>query len=69
MTYPDRVSLSLSLPPTLHLHLRVAHDSYEGAKSWVKELKILGQPSVVIALAANTSDLDEYVTEGSRLRK
>jgi len=35
-------------------------DSFEGAKSWVKELKLYGQPIVVIALAANKSDLEKY---------
>merc|ERR1712087_767378 len=35
-------------------------DSFEGAKTWVRELKLYGQPNVVIALAANKCDLDQY---------
>jgi len=35
-------------------------DSFEGAKNWVRELKLYGQPNVVIALAANKCDLDHY---------
>lgn len=33
-------------------------DSFNGAKSWVKELQRRGDPNVVIALAGNKSDLD-----------
>lgn len=33
-------------------------DSFEGAKSWVKELQRRGDPNVVIALAGNKSDLE-----------
>lgn len=32
--------------------------SFEGAKSWVKELQRRGDPKVVIALAANKADLE-----------
>lgn len=35
-------------------------ESFEGAKSWVHDLKLYGQPNVVIALAANKSDLEQY---------
>ena len=35
-------------------------ESFEGAKSWVRELKLYGQPNVQIALAANKCDLEEY---------
>jgi small GTP-binding protein len=35
-------------------------ESFEGAKSWVRELKLYGQPNVVVALAANKSDLEQY---------
>eukprot|EP00321_Phaeocystis_globosa_P013137 CAMPEP_0118828416 /NCGR_PEP_ID=MMETSP1162-20130426/18423_1 /TAXON_ID=33656 /ORGANISM="Phaeocystis Sp, Strain CCMP2710" /LENGTH=202 /DNA_ID=CAMNT_0006759405 /DNA_START=37 /DNA_END=645 /DNA_ORIENTATION=- len=35
-------------------------ESFEGAKSWVRELKANGQPNVVIALAANKCDLEQY---------
>jgi len=35
-------------------------ESFEGAKKWVFELKSYGQPNVVIALAANKSDLGDY---------
>jgi len=34
--------------------------SFEGAKTWVRELKLYGQPNVVVALAANKSDLETY---------
>ena len=34
-------------------------ESFEGAKSWVRELKLNGQPNVVIALAANKGDLEQ----------
>ena len=51
-------------------------DSFEGAKSWVRELKRRGDPNVVIALAGNKSDIvakrkvdaevaDEYAKEHS----
>lgn len=33
-------------------------DSFNGAKSWVKELQRRGDPNVVIALAGNKSDLE-----------
>ena len=33
-------------------------DSFEGAKSWVKELQRRGDPNVVIALAGNKADLE-----------
>jgi len=32
-------------------------ESFNGAKSWVKELQRRGDPNVVIALAGNKSDL------------
>ena len=35
-------------------------ESFEGAKSWVRELKLNGQPNVVIALAANKGDLEQH---------
>ena len=35
-------------------------ESFEGAKSWVRELKLYGQPNVVVALAANKQDLEQY---------
>ena len=35
-------------------------ESFEGAKSWVRELKLYGQPNVVVALAANKCDLEQY---------
>lgn len=34
-------------------------DSFEGAKSWVKELQRRGDPSVVIALAGNKADIKD----------
>jgi GTPase SAR1 family protein len=33
-------------------------DSFNGAKSWVKELQRRGDPNVVIALAGNKQDMD-----------
>jgi Ras-related protein Rab-5C len=33
-------------------------DSYNGAKSWVKELQRRGDPNVVIALAGNKADME-----------
>jgi GTPase SAR1 family protein len=33
-------------------------DSFNGAKSWVKELQRRGDPNVVIALAGNKADLE-----------
>ena len=35
-------------------------ESFEGAKAWVRELKLYGQPNVVVALAANKCDLEQY---------
>ena len=34
-------------------------DTFEGAKSWVRELKLYGQPNVVVALAANKFDHED----------
>lgn len=34
-------------------------DSYNGAKSWVKELQRRGDPNVVIALAGNKADMEQ----------
>ena len=36
-----------------------SRDSFEGAKSWVKELQRRGDPNVVIALAGNKADVRE----------
>lgn len=36
-----------------------SRDSFEGAKSWVKELQRRGDPAVVIALAGNKADVRE----------
>jgi GTPase SAR1 family protein len=33
-------------------------ESFEGAQTWLSELRSQGMPNVVIALAANKSDLD-----------
>jgi GTPase SAR1 family protein len=39
-------------------------DSFEGAKSWVKELQRRGDPNVVIGLAGNKADIkDKRVVE------
>lgn len=41
-------------------------DSFEGAKSWVKELQRRGDPNVVIALAGNKADMkDRRVVEAA----
>ena len=40
-------------------------ESFEGAKNWVRDLKLYGQPNVVIALAANKCDLDAQFREVS----
>ena len=34
-------------------------ESFNGAKSWVKELQRRGDPNVVIALAGNKADLQD----------
>ena len=39
------------------------YSSFEGAKSWVKELQKKGEPNVVIALAGNKSDSKERKVE------
>ena len=39
------------------------YSSFEGAKSWVKELQKKGEPGVVIALAGNKSDSKERKVE------
>ena len=36
-----------------------SRDSFEGAKSWVKELQRRGDPAVIIALAGNKADVRE----------
>lgn len=38
--------------------LHVSQDSFNGAKSWVKELQRRGDPNVVIALAGNKADME-----------
>ena len=47
-------------------------ESFEGAKAWVRELKLYGQPNVVVALAANKCDLEQYravsTQEGQAMR-
>jgi hypothetical protein len=44
--------------------------SFEGAKSWVKELQRRGDPSVVIALAGNKADVKEKrVVEAEEARE
>ena len=40
--------------------MRHSFESFEGAKSWVRELKLYGQPNVVVALAANKQDREQY---------
>jgi len=44
-------------------------DSFEGAKSWVKELQRRGDPNVVIGLAGNKADIkDKRVVEAEEAR-
>lgn len=40
-----------------------SHESFNGAKSWVKELQRRGDPNVVIALAGNKLDAEGRVVE------
>lgn len=47
--------LSFSDNPNIHFFLK---DSFNGAKSWVKELQRRGDPNVVIALAGNKADME-----------
>lgn len=45
-------------------------DSFEGAKSWVKELQKRGDPNVVIALAGNKADMkDRRAVEGEEAKE
>jgi small GTP-binding protein len=37
----------------------LSRESFEGAKSWVRELQRRGDPSVIIALAGNKADVKE----------
>lgn len=41
-----------------HSVLLCLQDSFNGAKSWVKELQRRGDPNVVIALAGNKADME-----------
>ena len=54
--------MPIPLPNVFHfgLNLFVARtqDSFNGAKSWVKELQRRGDPNVVIALAGNKADME-----------
>lgn len=68
------MSLSTSIPPERYRSLAPMYyrgaaaaivvfditkkDSFNGAKSWVKELQRRGDPSVVIALAGNKADME-----------
>ena len=49
-----------SFQATKHCSSFASQESFEGAKAWVRELKLYGQPNVVIALAANKCDLEQY---------
>ena len=44
-------------------------DSFEGAKSWVKELQRRGDPNVVIALAGNKADIKGRAVEAEEARE
>ena len=54
------VCLRCGLSTTGSSIARASQESFEGAKKWVGELKTYGQPNVVIALAANKCDLEDY---------
>jgi hypothetical protein len=41
----------------------VVQESFNGAKSWVKELQRRAEPNIVIALAGNKADLKERAVE------
>lgn len=41
-------------------------ESFDGAKTWVKELKTRGTPNIVITLVGNKSDLPETLRKVSR---
>ena len=43
-------------------------DSFDGAKSWVKELQRRGDPNVVIALAGNKADIKGRAVEAEEAR-
>ena len=53
------VALRAPPPPILVRH----QESFNGAKSWVKELQRRAEPNVVIALAGNKADLKERAVE------
>ena len=44
-------------------------DSFEGAKSWVKELERRGDPNIVIALAGNKADIKGRAVEAEEARE
>ena len=44
-------------------------ETFEGAKSWVKELQRRGEPNVVIALAGNKADAKERKVDANEVRE
>lgn len=48
-----------------------SRDSFEGAKSWVKELQRRGEPNVVIAIAGNKADApkEKRVLDAAEVRE
>ena len=47
-----------------------SRESFDGAKAWVKELQRRGDPSLVIALAGNKTDLaDRRKVEGDEAKE
>ena len=46
-----------------HVLACLRQESFNGAKSWVKELQRRAEPNVVIALAANKADLKERAVD------
>jgi Ras-related protein Rab-5C len=54
---PDKQNNSLR-PLANHFCATSMQDSFNGAKSWVKELQRRGDPNVVIALAGNKADME-----------
>lgn len=54
--YFDLLVVNLSF--SFRSRLLPAQESFNGAKSWVKELQRRGDPNVIIALAGNKADLE-----------
>ena len=51
-------AVSVRVPARLRHAPKRSQESFNGAKSWVKELQRRGDPNVIIALAGNKADLE-----------